>query len=272
MTTPPKTDVPNLRPVSDQYHFATITTIAALMVREMSSTYGRNPGGYIWAVLEPALSVLVLTVAFSALVRNPPLGTSFVIFYATGMAPYFAFLGVAVTVGTALNYSKNLLNYPRVTFLDAVLARLILNTLTQYMVGLVIVGTLMIVATHDASLNMPKVALGMLMAAALGGGLGTFNCFMTVRFPIWGSIWKVISRPLVLISGIILLPESIPEPYRGYLWYNPVAHAVSQTRTGFYPYYTGEWISPAYAFGIGLTLFLVGLMFLRRYYRDVLEL
>ena len=272
MTTPLKTDVPDLRPVSDQYRFATITTIVALMVREMSSTYGRNPGGYIWAILEPALGILLMTAAFSLMLRSPPLGSSFAIFYATGFIPFLLFIGLTSTVGRALVYSRQLLNYPRVTFVDALVSRLILNTLTQFMVGFVILGTLMLFDDGQTSLNMLRISLALLMAVVLGAGIGTLNCYLMTRFPIWGSVWSVATRPLVLFSGVIFMHESIPEPYQGYLWYNPVAHPVSYMRTGFYPYYAGDWISPVYVFGVGLTCGLVGLMFLRRYYRDVLEL
>lgn len=272
MTSSPKPDMPNLRPVTDQYRFATITTIAALMLREMSSTYGRNPGGYLWVILEPVLGIMLLTAAFSLVMRSPPLGSSFAIFYATGLVPFFVFNGVTSAVGNALGYSKQLLSYPRVTFVDALLARLILNTLTQFMSGFIILTVLMTVQDEQTSLDMFKISLAMLMAVVLGGGIGTLNCYLITRFPIWRSVWSVITRPLLLFSGVLLLPESIPEPFQGYLWYNPIAHVVSKMRTGFYPYYGGEWISPAYVFGVGLTCGLVGLMFLRRYYRDVLEL
>ena len=52
-------------------------TVSALVIREMTTSYGRSPGGYIWAILEPVGAVMILSIGFSRL-RQPTLGTSFV--------------------------------------------------------------------------------------------------------------------------------------------------------------------------------------------------
>ena len=39
-------------------------TIVALVLREMATTHGRSPGGYVWAVLEPVAALIVMTVVF----------------------------------------------------------------------------------------------------------------------------------------------------------------------------------------------------------------
>ena len=41
---------PELRPVIQHTRFATLRTITALILREMATTYGRSPGGYVWAI------------------------------------------------------------------------------------------------------------------------------------------------------------------------------------------------------------------------------
>ena len=42
--------------------FASLRAIAALVLREMSTTNGRSPGGYLWAILEPAAGIALLTI------------------------------------------------------------------------------------------------------------------------------------------------------------------------------------------------------------------
>ena len=94
----------------------------ALVVREMSTKFGRSYGGYLWAIAEPLGGIVLLTVAFSLAVRRPPLGTNFPLFYATGIIPFFLFTGVASGVATAITTNRGLLHYPVVTPLDAVFA------------------------------------------------------------------------------------------------------------------------------------------------------
>ncbi|WP_260008654.1 hypothetical protein [Leisingera sp. M527] len=53
----------------------------------MSTRYGRTPGGYLWAILEPMAAILFLAIGFSLVIRSPSLG-SFLLFYATGFLPF----------------------------------------------------------------------------------------------------------------------------------------------------------------------------------------
>ena len=60
--------------------FATPRIIVALILREIGTSYGRSPGGYIWALAEPVLGIALLTAIFSIGFRIPPLGNNFSIF------------------------------------------------------------------------------------------------------------------------------------------------------------------------------------------------
>ena len=68
-----------------------LRVIFALVVREMGTKFGRSAGGYLWAVAEPLGGIVLLAIAFSLALRAPPLGTSFILFYATGTVPFGMF-------------------------------------------------------------------------------------------------------------------------------------------------------------------------------------
>lgn len=252
--------------------FAMMRSVLALMLREMATTYGRSPGGYIWAVLEPAGSIAVLSIAFSLLTRAPPLGINFSMFYATGMVPFLMYSTTTGKLATALLFSKQLLAYPSVTYIDAIVARLILNLLTQLMVSYIILSVAILMLDTRVLPDYVTILHSFALAAALGLGLGVLNAFLFTRFPVWQRAWSVLTRPLVLLSGIILLPESIPQPYQDYLWYNPVVHIVSLMRRGFYSSYDAPYVSSFYVLAISGISLLIGLIFLKRYYRDLLYL
>ena len=117
---------------------STLRAVSALILREVSTTYGRSPGGYVWAVLEPAAGIALLTLIFSVGFRSPPLGTNFALFYAAGLLPFLMYSDISGKLGQTIQFSRALLAYPRVTFLDALMARFLLNMMTQLVVhGLV---------------------------------------------------------------------------------------------------------------------------------------
>ena len=263
---------PALRSVTELRPFATFRATSALILREMSSTYGRTPLGYLWAVLEPVVGIALLTLIFSLGFKSPPLGTNFAIFYASGLVPFLMYMDIGNKVMDSLRFSQRLLVYPRVTFLDALMARFILNLLTQLMVAYFLYTGILYFLDTRTSPDLLKIALSLTMAAALALGIGSLNCFLTGMMPSWQRVWAILNRPLFLISCIFFVYETVPEPYRSVLWYNPLVHVVGQMRSGFYPYYDAPYVSPAYVFAISLICFALGLVMLRRYARDILQM
>lgn len=265
-------DYSKLRPVRKQTSFVTSRVVSALILREMSGTYGRSLGGYFWAVVEPALGITLLTAIFSLGFRNPPIGTNFAIFYASGLLPFFMFNDVSTKSSQAINFSRQLLGYKRVTFFDAILARTILSTLTQLMVGFIVFSAILLAYETRTVLNIPAILMSYAMALAFGMSIGTLNAVIMAYFPIWQRVWGITTRPMVLISGVIILPQNIPQPYRDYLWYNPLIHVTGEMRAAFYYSYKADYVSPMYVFSVSIIIGVVSLLFLRRYHREILEL
>jgi capsular polysaccharide transport system permease protein len=237
----------------------------------MESAYGRSALGYLWAVGEPAAGILLLTLIFSIAFTAPPLGSSFAFFYASGMLPFLAYLETGQRVSQAIRFSRPLLAYPGVTYLHAILARFLLAALTEFMVAALVIGALVLALRIDTILAFEAIALAFAMAAALGLGIGTLNCFLIEVFPSWERLWAILTRPLFLISAIVFTFESVPEPYRSWLWFNPLVHVVGALRRGLYPTYEGAYLAPAYVFGLAALAFAAGLVLLGRHHRNLIH-
>jgi capsular polysaccharide transport system permease protein len=251
---------------------ATTRVISALMLREMSTMYGRSRGGYIWALAEPVLGIVLLSVIFSIGFRTPQLGTNFPMFYATGLIPFLTFNDVSTKVAQSINYSRQLLTYPCVTFIDAIIARFLLNFTTQLVIGFVVLfGITSVFETHT-SMEAAPILLAIAMVSALALGVGTLNCFLLSYFPVWQRIYGIITRPLLLVSAVIFTLETVPQPYRDWLWFNPLVHVIGSLRAGFYNSYDAVYVSPIYVFSVSLGLILSGQLLLHRYHNDILEL
>lgn len=251
--------------------FATTRSVLALMLREMSTTYGRSPGGYLWAVLEPVGGIALMSLVFSVIFYAPSLGVSFPVFYATGIIPFLLFNNIAACVAHALTFSRPLMAYPVVTFADALIARFFVNLLTQLMVGYVVFAGLLMLFDTRTQPDLGVIVQSYALTALLALGVGTMNCFLFNAFSAWPRAWNILTRPLFVISCIFFLFDSVPQPYRDYLWWNPLVHVVGLMRRGFYPTYDAAYASVTYVAGVGAILLLGGLIFLRRYHKDFLN-
>lgn len=257
-------------PQARQHHkrrFAAFRAIFALSLREMATTYGRSPGGYLWAVLDPLAGVVLLTVVFSFAFRHPPLGTNFPLFYATGFLPFMAYSDLTMKIGQAIRYSRPLLTYPSVTFVDAICSRLLLNLATALVVFIVLTSGITWFFDIRVELDPLRLlnALGMLTTLALG--IGAVNCYLFGTYPVWERIWSILNRPMFFISGVFFLIDSMPERMREVIMWNPMAHVLSEVRAGFYPTYDAPFVDSLYVYGIGMTCLFIGLLLLHRHNR-----
>lgn len=246
-------------------------TIAALVLREMATTHGRSPGGYLWAVVEPVAALGVLTAVFSLVLRSPSLGTSFPLFYATGYLPFMMFNEISGKIAGSIRFSKPLLTYPSVTFVDALLARLLLTLLTHVMISYLIFSGLILFTDTRTILTVPPILVAFSMATMFGLGVGTLNCYLMTSFPAWERVWHILTRPLFLISCIFFTFENVPSMAQKFLWFNPLTHISGEMRRGFYANYTPNYISITYVMAVSLVCLVLGLALLLNNYRALVN-
>ncbi len=251
--------------------FATFRNILALMLREMSTRYGRTPGGYIWSVLEPLAAILFLSLGFSLVLRSPSLGTSFLLFYATGYLPLNLYQALANPIAKSIMFSRPLLRFPAVNWIDALLARFILNSLTNVLISVLLFAIILSIVENRAVLDLPPIIEAFGLAMLLGLGVGAFNCVLFGLFPVWEVVWGIITRPLFLASGIFYVYEDLPTMAQNVLWFNPLIHITGLMRTGFYPTYSPTYIDFTYVMFFSMTALALGLLFTRRYNRVILH-
>ena len=261
---------PAQRPAQKPRSHKTARTVTALVLREMATTYGRSPGGYVWAILEPVAAVALLSVVFSLALRSPSLGDNFPLFYATGYLPFSLYMALQAKISQSIRYSRPLLAYPAVTFADAIMARFGLNLLTQLMVAFLVIGGIVVIYDLRLALDLPSALLAFGLAALLGLGVGALNCFIMAIVPVWQNVWAILMRPLFLVSGILFTFEDMPLGLREVAWWNPLFHVTGIARRAFYPTYDATYASVSFAAGVGVVTLFFGLLLLGRWHREIL--
>ncbi|WP_407493669.1 ABC transporter permease [Pseudooceanicola sp. MF1-13] len=248
---------------------AAFRAIGALIIREIATSYGRTPGGYLWALLEPIAAVGLLATIFSIAFDAPPLGRDFALFYATGYLPFAFYSDLSHKIGVALRYSRPLLAYPSVTWADAITARFLLNSLTHLIVASIVISAMLVLSDQPAP-DILLCATGFLLAAGIGLGFGTLNAFLFEFWPIWERLWSILNRPAFILSGVLFLPDAVPPPFHDLIWLNPLVQAISFLRAGVYQGYAPPELNGTIALFPAAVAMLFGLLLLRKTARDIL--
>lgn len=239
--------------------FSYFRVISSLVLREMSARFGSKPGGYIWALLDPVSHVALLTLVFMAFSRVPPLGNSFPLFFATGYFGYLFYSGTLTYVSRSLSANRSLLSYPAIAPIDFVTARFVLQVVTTALVSLIIIFLIVADLHFETVIRWERILEAIVAISILGLGASLFNSVVFPQSPLYEKIFMMVNRPLMLISGVFYLPDSIPLPYRDYLGWNPLCHAIMLFRSGFYDKYEPQMLDMGYLYICALTALLVGL-------------
>ena len=252
--------------------FRTPRVIMALILREIGSRDARSSLGFLWSVIDPIATVAILSIAFSLFTRTPRLGINFPLYYITGIVPFHIYNQIGNRVSGSIRFSRQLLGFPSVTVVDAIMARFLLNYFINVIVFIIL--SYGVIHFYDLRVNvqLPAVINALVMAGALALGIGTFNSVLFMMLPAYEYVWGVFSRPMMVASGVLILIEDLPDWLFHILWWNPAAHIVAEMRHGFYPFYDTSWVSPFYVFMVAGFGFMLGLISLQRYVYDVLDL
>jgi len=231
--------------------------IGALTVREMTTRYGNKFGGYMWAVVDPIATVSILSLAISAVAHVPPLGRSFPLFFATGYNSFLIYRSMSEQISSSVSANMALLNYPIVHPYDTILARIILQVVTLFIVNLMFfLGLALLVPVPIP--DMRPILLASAIAVCLGAGVGMINVVAFHLSSTYQTIFGIINRPAFIVSGVFFLPDMMPNPYRDYLMWNPLVHIIGLFRTGFYPTYRAAFVDVPWLIGVSMGTVVIG--------------
>lgn len=233
--------------------------IGALIMREVRTTFGSSVMGYVWAILTPTVGVAIMVVIFSAIGRVAPFGTSLALFFSTGLLTLEMFRKLSSSLMNVLNANKGLLTYPPITETDVILARFLVVFLTYIVIMMLFYGTLVWTGRAELPANWHALFMGIAAVALLGLGFGMLNMFILMRWYAWRHVERILTRPLLIISGVFYVPSQLPSEAIAIVKWNPVLHGIEWVRNGYYPNYDSAVLDKTYMLSVIACLLLVGL-------------
>ncbi len=223
--------------------------IWALLLRESRMAFGTSHWGYLWAALQPAVTLTILIVVFVMIGRHAPFGDSLALFFATSVLCLEYFQKLSVSLMRAFSSNASLFVYPPVQALDTVFARFLLVSSVYVLVWAGFHVALILTGYGVVPQRPELVILAFLIVGAIGLSIGMVNAVIYRFTTSWQHVEKVWGRPLFFLSGTFYVPSALPPEAVAILKWNPILHAVELGRMGFWPHYHSEIFSPGYCLG-----------------------
>lgn len=248
-----------------------LNVIRALLLRETQTRFGQSQLGYLWALVHPLLWIGMFAGLYYGFGRSTPPGMSLVAFLAAGIVPFSLFRETAVRCLSAIESNRGLLFYPLVRPLDLVLARALLEGVTQLVVMALLMSGVALYEGRWGAHSLLDILFGMGLAAGLGTSFGLLCCGLSVFSRSVEQVLPAIIRPLFWLSAVFHPVESLPTGLRDLLLANPIVHAIELVRAGWFPGYHARHVDVWYPLAWILVLLFLGLG-LERVARRKLEL
>ncbi len=247
--------------------FATTLTVwKALFLREALTRVGAKRGSWFWLIAEPVMHMGYLMYLYTVIRARSVGSIDVMMWLMLGLLGFFMFRRTSTQTMNAIIANRSLFAYRQVKPIDSVLVRAGLEAVEM----VVVIAVLFASAALLGRQIVPADPLLMMVAFAglwlLGLGLGLMSSVANELLPEFGRILGMTMMPLYLLSGVIMPIGAVPEPYRSWLLFNPVAHGLELIRLAYATHYhVVDGVSLAYVYAFALVLVFLGLLLHRRF-------
>jgi len=245
-----------------------------LVWRMIKVAYAQSIGGLAWAVVQPAIQIIVFTFIFGGLVGLESDGLPYLLFSTCAIVPWSYMSGAMSASSGSLIANAAMLGkiyFPRVIYPTVP----IIAGLVNFGVSLVLILAVLVyyqVAPTKNILLLP-VLFVMMMMVPLAFGLWLSS--LAIRYRDVGIVMGYFMRLLMYTAPILYASKEIPEEYRWWYILNPIVGVIEGFRAALLgsasPDMFIRWDSLITGFVVLLVLCVSGVVYFRRMERLVVD-
>ncbi len=246
-----------------------VRVIHALMIRELTTRFGRENIGFLWVMVEPLLFAGLVAIMWRFLKGPEEHGVGIVAFVVSGYIPITLFrhgLSRSVMVFTA---NSSLLYHRQVKILDFIIVRFLIELIGGMMAYLFIASILIAVGEFPVPDNIGMFLAGWFLYALFSFSLCLVMAPLSEMSEVLEKFVPVTTYIMIPFSGLFTMASWLKPPMRDYLLLSPFVNAMEIMRGGIW----GDKLEVHYSvwlpLGSSAFLSLIGLALCRRVRRTL---
>jgi lipopolysaccharide transport system permease protein len=254
-------DFAELRRYRDLFYF--------LVLRDIKVLYAQTILGFSWAILNPAIQIILFTVIFGKIANVPTDGIPYFLFSTVAIIPWTYMSEATIQSSQSLVSEQGMLGkvyFPRMIYpLTPVFSKLV-----DFCISLVLLIGVLLYYKVSPTWNMLLLPVFMLYMILIPAGIGMWLSSLAVRFRDIKFAMSFIVRLLIYTAPVLYSASSIPAEYRLLYSLNPIVGVMEGFRAcllgGPIPW---EFIVPGMV--TGLLMVISGAMYFRRMERVIVD-
>jgi lipopolysaccharide transport system permease protein len=200
-----------------------------LVWRDVKVLYAQTILGFLWAILQPLIQIVIFTVIFGKVAKVPTEGIPYVLFSSVAIIPW-TYMSQAMSASSqSLVTGQNMLGkiyFPRLIFpITPILAKLV-----DFSISLLIIIPVILYYRIIPTWNLLYLPLFMLLMICVAAAVGLWLSAMAIRFRDVKLAMPFAIRMLMYTAPIVYSASSIPESYRILYSFNPIVSVIEGFR------------------------------------------
>ena len=235
-----------------------------LTKRDIKVRYKQTVLGGLWAIIQPAFTMIIFTLFFGRLAKIPSDGIPYPIFVYVGLLPWTYFANAVSNSGNSLVGSANLITkvyFPRLIVpSSASLAGLLDLFIAMFLLGVLMIHYQFAPNVIGILLFPFLVCLTFFCALGVGLWLSAMNVhYRDIRYaiPFLIQIW-------MFVSPVIYPVSMVEEKYQWLLALNPMGGVINAYRASILGHQPIDWTLLGISAAMILLVLISGLLYFRR--------
>jgi capsular polysaccharide transport system permease protein len=246
-----------------------VRVIHALVIRELTTRFGRENIGFLWVMVEPLLFAVLVGVLWRLTKGPEEHGISVIAFVATGYIPITLFRHCVQRSVIVFTANSSLLYHRQIKIMDFIFARFVIEFLGCMMAYLLIAIALIAVDEFPIPAD-----IGLFISGWALYGLFCFSICLVISplseiSEVMEKFIPVTTYIMIPLSGSFTMASWLTPDLREYLLLSPFVSAMEMMRKGIW----GEDVTAYYniwnPLGCSAVLILVGLTLCRKVRRTL---
>ena len=235
-----------------------------LVWRDIKVRYAQTVLGAGWAILQPVMSTLVFTVVFGKLAQMPSDGVPYPVFALAALVPWTFFSTALSGASNSLVASANLITkiyFPRLVIPIAPVMAGLVDLAIAFVLLLIVMIAYGIVPGVAALVGVPILVFGMMLTAA---GVGSWLAALNIQYRDVKHVTPFLVQVWMYAAPVVYPMSQIPEKWQLLYALNPMAGTIEGFRSLLLGTNTIEPALMGVSIGMGVLLFLGGILYFRR--------
>ena len=236
--------------------------IWALALKDLRIRYKRSVLGFLWALLNPLLLMIVLTIVFSTVMRFPI--KDYAVFLISTLVPWTFFSQALAYATESIVGNGNLLQKINIAKSVFPVAG-ILSNLINFFLSLIPLLVLLLALRFPIYINWVYIPIPLFGLITFTLGIGFFCATANVFFRDVSHIVQIVLASMFYFCPIIYSLDFVPEQYHIYFRLNPMLYILNGFRLPIYYGLFPSIQSAVMSVACGLVVLVLGYWFHRRY-------